>query len=240
LDGAALDAYRRVVAAIALPSVERLGWRGTPADDDRARQLRGIVIALVGSFVGDAAALTRAREIVADPSGVDADVLAASIAVVAHAGTEEDFDEYRRRSDAAGSPQEQLRYLHALGDFPGEDLVMRACELAVSDAVRPQNGPFVLQRALRNRDHGPAAWRFVRENWDGVRARFSPSLVARVVEGITWLVDDASFADIPRFIASHPVPEAVRTIAQHLDRLRVHRAAVTRERDRFAAALLER
>ena len=30
--------------------------------------------------------------------------------------------------------------------------------LVLSDDVRPQNAPFVLQRALRNREHGPAAW----------------------------------------------------------------------------------
>jgi hypothetical protein len=41
-------------------------------------------------------------------------------------------------------------------------------------------------------------------------------------------------------VTAHPVPEAARMIEQHLDRLRVHRRAVERERDRFAAALAER
>ncbi len=96
----------------------------------------------------------------------------------------------------------------------------------------------MVQRALRNREHGAAAWAFVRDNWDRVTTRFSPSLLPRVIEGTTWLVDDAVAADVLGFVESHPLPSGGRTIAQHMERLNVHRAAVARERDRFSAAIL--
>ena len=64
--------------------------------------------------------------------------------------------------------------------------------IAMSDAVRPQNGPFVLQRALRSRETWPVVWAFVRDRWEEIRARFSGSLIPRLIDGITWLVDDAS------------------------------------------------
>jgi puromycin-sensitive aminopeptidase len=239
VEGDALAALRRIVATLVTPAMERLGWDAASADDDRVCQLRGTMISLLGAFVGDRSAVERAREIVAKPGGVDADVAAASVIVVAAAGTGDDFELYLRRSaDPASSPQEQLRYLYALGDFPDRELVLRAMEHAVSPAVRPQNAPFVLQRALRNREQGPAAWQFVRDNWDEIRKQVSGSLAVRVIEGTTWLVDDASAADIPAFLATHPIPEATRTIAQHTDRLRVHRTTVERERQRFSAALL--
>jgi hypothetical protein len=126
-----------------------------------------------------------------------------------------------------------------LGEFPTEALVLRAVELALSDAVRAQNGPFVVQRALRNRDHGPAAWAFARDNWDRLTTRFSPSLIPRVIEGTTWLVNDTVAADVTAFVDAHPLPSGGRTIAQHMERLNVHRATVARERVRFSAALLE-
>jgi hypothetical protein len=78
----------------------------------------------------------------------------------------------------------------------------------------------------------------VRDRWDDVRGRFSASLVPRLLEGVTWLVDDASMADVPRFLSAHPIPEGARVIAQHLERQRIHRAMVDRERARLTAALL--
>jgi hypothetical protein len=70
-----------------------------------------------------------------------------------------------------------------------------------------------------------------------VRARFPGSLLPRLLEGVTWLVDDASMTDVPAFIAAHPIPEGTRVIAQHLERQRVHRAVVERERVRFSELL---
>ena len=159
--------------------------------------------------------------------------------MVAGNGTTDDFDEYLSRSGATTNPQEQLRYLYSLGDFPTEALVLRAVELAMSEKIRAQNGPFVVQRALRNRDHGPAAWAFVRDNWERLQTRFSPSLIPRIIEGTTWLVEDRVADDVTKFVGSHPVAAGGRTIAQHMERLQVHRATVAREHDRFAAALLQ-
>src|SRR5262249_19606023 len=206
-------------------------------EDERTRQLRGVVLDAMGTLVEDPGVIGRARETYG-ASSVDPDVAAACVSIVAGAGDGALFDDFVARSAAASTPQEQLRYLYALGAFPTEALVLRTVELAMSDDVRPQNGPFMIQRALRNREHGPAAWVAVRDRWADVRARFSGSLVVRLLDGVTWLVDDASLADVPRFLEANPVPEGARGIAQHLERQRVHAAAVARERDRLSAALL--
>ncbi len=240
VEGDALDCYLSVLARVVRPTTERLGWQPRPDDGDRTRQLRGTVINLLGACVGDPETVARAREIVSRPEGADADVAAACVGIVASNGSVDDYEEYLRRATRGSSgsgPQEQLRYLYALGDFPSEQLVLRTDELALSETVKAQNAPFLLQRTLRNRQHGPAAWAFVRDHWTAVRARCSGSLLARMLEGATWLVDDASSADLISFLGAHPVPEASRMIEQHLDRLRVHRRTVERERDRLAAAL---
>jgi puromycin-sensitive aminopeptidase len=237
VDGDALTRLRAEIAAIIGPALRRLGWDGR-GDDERTRQLRGLLINVMGSNAGDRETIARAREVYTSPTAADADVQSAVIAVVARHGTVDDFDEFIARAAATSSPQEQLRYLYALGDFPDEALARRAVELTLDDAIRSQNGPFVVQRALRNRDHGSAVWAFVRDNWSDITTRFSPSLLPRVIEGTTWLVDDAVAGDVTSFIASHPVASGGRTVAQHMERLQVHRATVERERDRFSAALL--
>jgi puromycin-sensitive aminopeptidase len=237
VEGEALARMRDEIGAIVGPSLRRLGWDGR-GDDERTRQLRGLLINVMGSNAGDRDTIARAREVYVNPSAADADVQSAVIAVVARDGTADDFDDFIARAGKAVSPQEELRYLYALGEFPDEALALRAVELTLSDAIRAQTGPFVVQRALRNRDHGAAVWAFVRDHWSEVTARFSPSLLPRVIEGTTWLVDDAISADVTAFVESHPVASGGRTVAQHMERLRVHRATVGRERERFSAALL--
>jgi puromycin-sensitive aminopeptidase len=237
VEGDGLERMRDEIAKLVQPTMRRLGW-DAPADDDRTRQLRGLLVNVLGSTAKDPETIARAREIY-ERGGTDADVQAAAISVVAGNSTADDFDEFIARANKTTNPQEQLRYLYSLGDFPDEALVLRAVELALSDAIRAQNGPFVVQRALRNRDHGPAAWAFVRDHWDRVQARFSPSLIPRVIEGTTWLVEDRVADDVTNFVNTHPVAAGGRTIAQHMERLQVHRATVARERDRFTAALVQ-
>src|SRR5262249_16036112 len=140
-------------------------------------------------------------------------------------------------NDSARSPQEQLRFVYSLGLFPEEELVLRAAELAATGAVRTQNGPFLLARAMRNREHGTLVWAFVRDHWDELHARFNGMLMTRMLEGITWLIDDASVREIPEFLAEHPIPEGTKVIAQQIERQRVHRAAMERNRAALEAVL---
>jgi len=239
VDGDALDRLRDEVSEVVAPTFARLGWEPAPDEDARTRQLRGVTLDALGTLAQSPTVIGRAYETIA-ASGTDPDVSAACVAIVATVGDHDTFDEYVVRVRTAPTPQAQLRYLYALGTFPTEELVLRAARYALSSAVRPQNGPFLIQRALRSRDHGPAVWVFVREHWDEIRGRFSASLMPRLLEGITWLVDDASLVDVPRFLAEHPVPEGARVIAQHLERQRVHRAVVDREREQLSAALVGR
>ena len=239
VEGDARDALRSEVASVLEPAFSRLGWQPAESDNARTRQLRGVVLDALGTLVEDPAAIAWAREQYQGEQG-DPDALSASVAIVAGAGDADTFDEFVKRAGAAATPQAELRYLYGLSAFPTEELALRAAQYAMSDAVRPQNGPFLIQRALRNIDHGPAVWVFVRDHWDALRGRFSASLMPRMLEGVTWLVDDASLADVPKFLADHPIPEGTRVIAQHLERQRVHRAVVDRERERLSAALLHR
>ena len=80
------------------------------------------------------------------------------------------------RARPADTPQEQLRYLYALGTFPTEDLVLRAAELR---DVRRGRARRTARSCSSGRcgtvSTGPAVWAFVRDHWDecapGSRAR---------------------------------------------------------------------
>jgi hypothetical protein len=95
---------------------------------------------------------------IADPAGVDAELAAAATSVVAATGDADDYEQMLARAMTGRTPQEQLRHLYSLAEFDDEALVLRTCELALTDRVRTQNAPFLLRAAIGNRRHGAAAW----------------------------------------------------------------------------------
>jgi puromycin-sensitive aminopeptidase len=238
VSGDALDRLRAKTAALIGPAFAELGWDARSDEDPRRRQLRGVLIDVLGSFAKDPETIARAREVLQAPHA-DADVAAASVSVVASAGTEDDYEMFvARTSESEGSPQEQLRYLYALSRFPDENLVLRTARLASSDAVRKQNGPFIVREGMRHPEHGALVWSFVRDHWAELSERFGGMLMTRLLEGVTWLIDDSSVAEVPAFLDAHPIPEGAKVISQHIERQRVHRAVFERDRARLEAALL--
>jgi puromycin-sensitive aminopeptidase len=233
VDDPARPAFAAIARDLFTPTIRRLGWEPRPNEPGRDRELRALVLEALGTIADDPETIARAREVhqrvLTDGTDLDPDIVAASTSIVSAHGSEDDFDTFVDRFRHATTPQEQLRYLYALGQFPSEALVQRALELAASDDVRSQSAPFVLQRALRNRDNGAFTWAFVRDNWDTFIERFPPNLVVRMVEGVQWLLDDATAADVDKFLAAHPFAHGARTIEQHLERLHVHLAAKHRE-----------
>ena len=71
----------------------------------------------------------------------------------------------------------------------------------------------------------------------GVYALTNAWFVARMVGGISWIVDDETVTDAQDFLAAHPIPEGRRTVDQHCERQRLHRALREREHERLRAIL---
>jgi hypothetical protein len=171
----------------------------------------------------------RARQ---DPSAVSAELVAAATVVVAAIGDAADFDQMLLGFETASTPQEQLRHLYALAEFPAVDLVERTCRLALGNEVKSQNAPFLLNRCIANRWHGRRAWDIVREHWAEANERFPDNTIIRMVDAVK-LLDTPTDGDTARsFFAEHPIPHAAQTLEQVLERQRVNIAL--RQRGRTA------
>ena len=173
VEGPALELLRNRIGELTRPAFARLGWDAPADDGPRERQLRGALLDTLGTVADDHEVVARAAEY-RDRDTTDADVVAACISITAHHGNADLFDEYLDRFRTAATPQEQLRYLYSLAVFPSEELVLRAGELATTDAVRTQNAPFLVQRALTSREFGPLVWEFVRDHWDTIERPLPP------------------------------------------------------------------
>jgi puromycin-sensitive aminopeptidase len=242
LEGDARAAFRMEVRALARPALDRLGLEPVEGESDRSRELRGALLDLIGILGNDPNVQVAARDLytasVTAPGSVDPSLVAASVAIIAATGGPEDFDEFLARFQAATTPQEELRFLTALADFDDAGSIDRLLAMSITDAVRTQNAPYLIRRAMGNRNHGPRAWAFVQANWDAINERFPSNSIVRLLEGIRGLSEPEVADTVFAFFTEHEVPQGDKTLAQHLERLEVNVALRRRESARLASHLV--
>jgi puromycin-sensitive aminopeptidase len=240
VDGDGRERFRGYVRALVAPALERLGWQPAEGEDDLTGELRGILIRALANLGADPAAIDRARQLhaaaLADPASVAPAVAAAALSVVSANGGEAEYEAGLARYRASHHPQDQRRELMALAEFRAAPLFDRTLALAITDDVRTQDAPMLLGRCILNRDHGPRAWRFVREHWDELNARFPSNLMIRVVEPVPRLSRPQEQADVAAFLAEHPLPQAAKRVEQALERQGVNVALREREEPALATA----
>ena len=218
--------------------VSTLGWAPRPGEDDLTRQLRGDVLRALGTIGNDREAQARTAELYAaatrDPGAVDANILPALIAILAHAGDRRRYDEFLERFRTAKSPQEEQRYLYALAAFQPADLIDQTLGCTVNGEIRTQDAPFVVRTLLMSVSARERAWQFVKANWDTMDRLYPKHGLRRLCEGVTGLVTPELEQDVRRFFAERKIDLGGKTLAQYLEQLRV--AVAFREREGRALA----
>ena len=174
LDGEPRERFRDAVRGLVGPAMARLGWERRSADSDLEAELRGELARALGILGDDPEAQAQAREMEADAT-TDGDVAAAAVDVVAFVGGPDDYERFFALAKNAPTPQVQERYRGALGRFRDPALMERTLAATLSDDVRPQDVPFLIARAMANRDLGSRAFAFVAERWDALTSRVAAS-----------------------------------------------------------------
>jgi len=142
-------------------------------------------------------------------------------AVVSLAARDGDVALHRRFVEAMEStatPQEQRRFLLALGSFRAPGAVGRSLKLSLGSAVATQDVVFLLARLLRNPAARQRAWSFVVENWARIEKRVPPLLASRMVESTWWLLTPGYRREVAAHFAAHPLPSGERALRQTLER----------------------
>jgi puromycin-sensitive aminopeptidase len=238
-DRPVLQAFVRRVAG---PAFAAIGWDPAPEEPERIAITRGRLVSLLGTSGADPAvraeATARFERSASDPSAVAPDLVAAVINVVAAAGGEAAYGALLERYHAALTPQDQARCLSALAGFPDPEHLMRSLEMALSDEVRSQDGPFQIASVLFNRAGGEAAWAWVEANQGRIEARFPRNLRIRIFEGVAGFVDASLVARASDWFASTTlVIGGGPRIAQLEERMNVNVAFSARVGHDLAATL---
>jgi puromycin-sensitive aminopeptidase len=242
LDGDAREAFQTRVGDLLRPALDRLGDEPMANESDRDGQMRATLFEALGVLAADHRAQARAADLLtrydADPHSVDPPLVTAAINILAAHDGDERYDDFVARFHDADTPQEELRYLSALADFDSFELMARTLAMTTDGQIRTQNAPYLLRRALTNRDQGGVAWEFIRANWDLVNERFPSNSISRMLEGVRSLSDPLVADTVFAFFDEHELPQGAQIVAQHLERLRVNVALREQESSSLADALL--
>ncbi len=220
-DGDTRERLRDLVRDLIRPSVEQLGWTPSDGESDLTRQLRGTLLQGFAILGEDPEAQAQAREQESEGEDVDAAVAAAAIDIVAHTGGEEEQARYRNLAHAAGTPQEQERYLFALARFRDPALVDATLAATLTDEIRSQDAPYLLNASVANRDNGARAFRFIAKNWDQMLDRFAASNIIALGAGVRWLTEPSLVAEAQAFFTEHDIPQNHLMLQQALERQRM-------------------
>ena len=240
VEGDAESALQHRIAALVGPVITDIGWHPVAGEGDLRAKLRGLLLGALAVLGNDPDAQARCRTILEqgpDAGAVDAELIASATNAVAAIGTDADYDHYLSNFRSAATPQEQLRYLYALAEFPEAAQIQRTIDLAFSGEVKTQNAPFLLNRCIANRRHGEMAWSQVRREWQTANDKFPGNTIVRMIDPVKMLTAPTSVADVQSFFSEHPIPQGAKTLDQILERQRVNSALRERESERLANSL---
>jgi puromycin-sensitive aminopeptidase len=233
-DGQRAGLERRLRALFAA-AVERVGWAVKSGESELTSQLRGDLIGALGTVAADQATQERARELFVayekNTDSVDRNLIPALVSIIAHTGGAADYEKCVAKFKNAQTPQEETRYLFALGNFPDAQLIDRTLDLTVNGEVRTQNSPYLMRGVLLNRHGRGKAWSFMKMYWHEMLRQYPDNSIPRMCEGIIGLVTPELEADVKDFFSKHPVKQGTKQMDQHLERLRVAVACQERWRD---------
>jgi len=250
---AALSALNRVIAPADRPGLEgftrrlvapaaaELGWAPRPGEDELTRQLRGDLLRALGTLGNDPAvqaeAARRYAASLTDAAAVDPNVLPALIAILAHVGDADRYEEFVRRFRAATTPQEEQRYLYALAAFQRRELLAQTLERAVSGEIRTQDAPFVVRTLLMSVYSREMAWDFVKRRWDQMDRLYPKHGLRRMCEGVIGLATPELERNVHAFFTERTINLGGKTLEQYLEQLRVAVALSEREGEALASYL---
>lgn len=215
-------AVRRRIRELLKPKADQLGWDPAPKESDLTRALRGQLIQALGTLGDDEETRAHARARYAryldDRASLDPNLITPVVEVLAYIGGAEEYAQFVDRYKSAATPQEEMRYLLALGAFRDRALASRTLEMTLSGEVRSQNSALVINRVLANLTASDLAWEFIKGHWDEILQKLPANMVPRTVSSLAVVMDRQIAEDAKRFFATAPLKEGRKLIEQTLER----------------------
>jgi puromycin-sensitive aminopeptidase len=224
----------RYVRDLLRTPMSRLGWNPNPGEDGLTRRLRGLLISALGRYGQDSETRTTAGTLLGSTATLDPEVARAVIRVTADAGLA-DYGAFYAAYKEASTPQERMRYLHALPLFPEPALASRTFDMTLDGRIKSQDAPFVVNGLLANSTVRPVVWDRYTTDWETILSTFPPMLIRRTFQSL-WTASDIA-DDVHAFFDGKTVRHAGKALEQALDLLDAMTAFRKRSTDHLTSYL---
>jgi puromycin-sensitive aminopeptidase len=116
--------------------------------------------------------------------------------------------------------EEQVRCLQSLAASRDPALLRRTLDLALSPAVRTQDGPSLIAAVASNRFGTALCWEWTKQRWSDICKKFGQSSsLSRIVGQCGNFASAELGAEVRSFFASHAHPGAERAVKQAVERI---------------------
>jgi len=152
------------------------------------------------------------------------DLLEIIFSLVAWNGDQSTFKKLIKLYRKSSSQEAKLRVLAALCYFKDEKLLLKTLKFILSKEVRSQNLALPIIRIASNPYGKKIMWPWMKKNWKLLNKKFGHGnpIANRIVASISLFSDDSMQKEIKSFFKSHPTLGTEMTLAQTLERIRIH------------------
>jgi puromycin-sensitive aminopeptidase len=235
-------AFRAYATKLLNPTATSLGWKPAPDESPDTQELRGAVLATLGTLADDATVIAEARRRLADyehgtADALDPSVLGAAIQTVAAHGDGAVWDDFRARYASAKTPELRQLYLSGLTGFRDPALIVRTLALVTSGDVLKQDSGWVLGGLIDNRYAQAQVWTFLKAHWPEIKARVTPqSLAWRFIPSLGSMCEPGLASEVQTFFGTpeRHIEGGDRALQQAAESIEL--CARTRERQSVVAA----
>ncbi len=207
------------------PIVKELGWAPKPGESSDDSELRAAALTTLLVAGNDLSVAREARKLVerelSGKPGLDPQLREALILLAAREGDAALYERYRKAWRNAATPDDQYRFMFALGAFRNPVLRNRTFEWALSDEMRNQDSGWLMGFSMGSKyatDH-EGGWAWIEKNWSRIQQKIPEPAHGDVMSLAGTLCDAQSLARVKAFVQAHPVPSGERRIAQSLERI---------------------
>jgi aminopeptidase N len=228
------------------PPLAALGVSPKPNDNDKIHSRRAALIRLVGATAGDSGVHAEARALAEryfeDRQSLPGSLVPTVLHLAAQSGDTALYDRFLDRARSlTGEPEEYYRYLNALSSFPGEALMKRTIDLALSPEIRSQDVANLTRGSIARADLRGRAWSIVKAQWPQFLAKLDSFQGLRGVVGtVGAFCSKVEANDVRSFFDANPAPSAARTLTKALEGVAACVAVQARQQSALTAWLDER